>query len=188
MLRNSLTRYGAIAQIFHWVIVVLIITQFVLAFIFENMPRGMEKIAIIGQHKSFGMTILILASLRLFWKLFNPQPELPLHMKPYQRHLAKITHWGLYVVLFALPLSGWIMSSVAKIPVSYFGLFKFPNLISPNKDWVELTKDVHGALVYLLLVLLILHIVGVVYHQFFVKDGIMYRMLPETLQLKKRRE
>lgn len=186
MLRNSQTQYGAIARLFHWLIVGMIILQVTLAFIFEGMPRGLEKIAVIGLHKSVGMTILILAILRLLWRFYNPQPALPLHMKVYQRVLSKVTHGGLYLILFALPVSGWIMSSAAKIPVSYFGLFNFPDWVSPDKDLVRLSKDIHESLVYLLLALVSLHIAAVIWHQWIVKDGILYRMLPRLFHPKRR--
>ena len=100
-LRNTLSRWGVVSQTFHWVIVVLIITQYVLAEIEHEMPLGMARFAVLARHKSIGLTILALAVLRLLWRWMNPSPPLPDTLKPYERVLARVTHFGLYFLLFA---------------------------------------------------------------------------------------
>lgn len=186
MLGNSANRYGAVAQLFHWLIAALILVQFILVMIFEDMPLGLEKISVIVRHKAFGMTLLMLAILRLCWKLGSLQPQWPVQIPSYERWLGKLTHWGLYIIILALPLSGWLMSSAAKIPVSYFGLFYFPDLIAPDKNLVKLAKQVHEILSWLLLLLLSLHVLAVIRHHFLRKDDTLYRMLPEFLRCKRR--
>lgn len=176
--RNTATRFGAIAQFFHWIIVALIITQYVLVQIFEDMPLGMAKIKMIGNHKAVGMTILMLAVLRLIWRWANPVPELPGTLKPYERRLAHISHILLYLLIFAIPVSGWIMSSVANIPVSYFGLFAFPNLVGADKSWVDPVKEVHEILNVMLLITVAIHVAAALKHHFILKDDVLKRMLP----------
>ena len=90
--QNSPPRYSALAKLFHWVIAGLIVTQFVLARMAENLPLGAHKLALLARHKSFGMTVLMLAILRLLWRLKNPPPELPAGMTPLERRLARGTH------------------------------------------------------------------------------------------------
>src|SRR5262245_41999472 len=105
-LRNTLTGWGTISKTFHWVIVALIIVQYTLAEIEHDMPLGLEKFRTLALHKSIGITILGLAVLRLLWRWMNPVPELPNTLKPYERFLAHATHFLLYVLLFAQPITG----------------------------------------------------------------------------------
>ncbi len=69
--RGSPLRYGAVAQAFHWIVAALIVTQFVLANLEDDLPIGAHKLALLARHKSFGMTVLMLAVLRLLWRLKN---------------------------------------------------------------------------------------------------------------------
>src|SRR5215469_13575536 len=103
-LRNTTRRWGAVAQTLHWLIVALIILQFTLALIADEL-HGMAKLGMLARHKSFGITILMLAVLRLVWRSCNPTPDLPSTLKPYERTLARVTHGLLYLLLFVMPLS-----------------------------------------------------------------------------------
>src|SRR5271156_3479022 len=100
------TRYSAVAQLLHWLIAALIVTQFTLAWLADDLPLGVHKLALLARHKSFGMTVLMLAVLRLLWRLFNPPPELPAGMSKIEMKLARATHIAFYVLLFAMPLTG----------------------------------------------------------------------------------
>ncbi|HJS21891.1 MAG TPA: cytochrome b [Steroidobacteraceae bacterium] len=177
-IRNTTVRWGALSQFFHWTIVALIIVQWVLAEVAEDLPLGMEKFATLARHKSIGITILTLVLLRLLWRLANPTPELPVTLKPYQRRLAHLTHYGLYVLLFAQPISGWIMSSAANFPVSYFGLFTLPDLVQPDKQFAKFMEEVHHWLFRGIVSLALLHIFAALYHHFRLKDDVLRRMLP----------
>ena len=105
-LKNSKQKFGAIAQLFHWTIVVLIIVQFILANRADDLPLGSAKIAVLTQHKSFGITILGLALLRLIWRWFNTVPAEPLDIPPWQRIAARVSHIALYSLLLITPLVG----------------------------------------------------------------------------------
>ena len=181
-LKNTALRWGSLARLFHWVIVVLIITQFVLANMAEDLPLGMAKLATLARHKSVGITILALAVLRLLWRLYNRNsPPLPATLKPYQKGLAHLTHYGLYLLLFAMPLSGWMMSSAKNYPVSWFGFFTLPNLVQPDEGVFEFMKSTHGVLAGTLVVIATLHVLAALYHHFMKKDDVLKRMLPFTL-------
>jgi cytochrome b561 len=173
-------RYSAVAQGFHWIIAALIVTQFALAWTADDLPLGMHKLALLARHKSFGMTVLMLAVLRLLWRLFHRPPELPAGMSKIERFLARATHVGFYALIFAMPLTGWMMSSAKNFSVSWFGRFTWPNLIGPNEQAFELLKTTHDALSYLLLGLAILHILAALKHHFWNKDDVLVRMLPFT--------
>ncbi|MBA3581915.1 MAG: cytochrome b [Gammaproteobacteria bacterium] len=179
--RNTPQYYGAVAQLLHWSIVLLIISQFVLANIFEGMPLSLEKISWIVKHKAVGMTVLMLALIRLAWRWSSTIPTLPNTMKTWERYLANGSHVMLYGLIFALPISGWLMSSAANIPVDYFGWFHFPNIVDANQALVKQTKLWHKICVIALQVVAFLHIAGALKHHFVSKDNVLTRMLPSVL-------
>ena len=176
--QNLPTRYGAVAQTFHWLIAALVVTQFVLANMAEDLPLGIHKLALLARHKSFGMTVLMLAVLRLLWRLNHPPPELPTGMKPLERMLARATHIVFYVLLFAMPLSGWLMSSAKNYSVSWFSLFTWPNLIGKNEAAFDLLRSTHQILSGVLLAIAILHILAALKHHFWDRDDVLLRILP----------
>jgi cytochrome b561 len=172
------TRYGAVAQTFHWVIVALIVTQFVLANLADDLPVGARKLELLARHKSVGMTVLMLAVLRLLWRLKSPPPALPSAMKPVERLVTRVTHMAFYVLLFAMPLTGWLMSSAKNYSVSWFGLFTWPNLIGKGQNAFKLLQTAHHTLSDVLFAIAVLHILAALKHHFWDKDDVLLRMLP----------
>jgi cytochrome b561 len=171
-------RYGPVAQTLHWVIAALIVTQFVLASIAEDLPLGMHKLAVLARHKSVGMTVLMLAVVRLFWRATHPAPPLPAAMPEYQRRLARLSHGALYLLLFAMPVTGFLMSSAKGYSVSWFNLFAWPNLIGKNAAAFEFLKETHHALAKILFFVAAVHIAAALKHHFWDKDDVLRRMLP----------
>src|ERR1700727_1147932 len=106
--QTSPSRYSAVAQAFHWIIAALIVTQFTLAWSADDLPLGARKLVLLARHKSFGMTVLILAVLRLLWRLFNRPPELPAGMTGIERRLGRGTHGFFFVLLFVMPSTGGV--------------------------------------------------------------------------------
>jgi cytochrome b561 len=178
--QSSPTRYSAVAQAFHWLVAALIVTQFVLAYSADDLPIGAHKLALLARHKSFGMTVLMLAILRLLWRLRHPPPELPLGMTALERMLARATHIAFYVLLFAMPMTGWLMSSAKNYSVSWFGFFTWPNLIGKNETAFNLLRSTHHLLSDVLFAIALLHILAALKHHFWNKDHVLLRMLPFT--------
>ncbi|HSY09177.1 MAG TPA: cytochrome b [Steroidobacteraceae bacterium] len=177
--RNTTARWGSVAQFLHWLIVALILTQVILALAASEL-HGMAKLAMLARHKSVGITILMLAVVRLLWRLVNPTPPLPLTLKPYERFLAHFTHAALYVLIFAMPLSGWIMSSARGFPVSWFNRFQLPDLVPKNRPLYEAMLTTHKALALTLGAVATLHFLAALKHHFVLKDTVLRRMLPFT--------
>ncbi len=175
--RNSALRYGYVAQTLHWTIVILLIVQVTLGRIAGGLPLGLEKLAVLARHKSFGITILGLAIIRLAWRLFNRPPPLP-PMPRWQHHAANLNHWALYALLFAMPLSGWMMSSASNFPVSWFGLVQLPDFVGPDRALKERFHDLHHLFAWFLYALAGLHVAAALKHQFLDRDGLLFRMLP----------
>jgi cytochrome b561 len=176
--QSAPARYGAAAQILHWVVAGLIVTQFVLASMADDLPLGAHKLALLARHKSFGMTILMLAIVRLLWRLGHRAPALPPAMTAFERIAARSTHIAFYALLFAMPLTGWMMSSAKNYAVSWFGLFTWPNLISKDEHAFELLRTTHHTLSKVLLAIAVLHILAALKHHFWNKDDVLRRMLP----------
>jgi len=177
-IRNTTTDYGAIARLLHWVIVALVIVQFVLAAIAANLPNGLDKLVILARHKSFGITILALACLRIVWRAVNPTPALPVGTPPWQRLAARISHMGLYAFLLLQPLTGWVMSSAKNYPVSWFGLVTLPDPVAPSEWLFDLMHETHEISARLLLVLATVHAAAALKHHFIDRDNVLRRMLP----------
>lgn len=180
LIRNTADRYGAIAQAFHWAIVVLIIVQFTLGIIGSDLPVGMQRLIVLSRHKSFGMTIFMLVLLRLAWRLANPVPRLPDKMPRLHQRLAHATHWLLYALLLTMPVVGWISSSASNLTVSWFGIFTWPDLVGTNKELATAAKELHEVLAWILFTTVTLHLAAALRHHFVLKDDILLRMLPQT--------
>jgi len=177
-LRNTEHRYGALAQLLHWSIVALVIVQFVLAEIADDLPTGLEKLATLARHKSVGITILGLAALRLLWRLTNPTPTLAPSTPAWQRVAARASHVGLYALLLLQPLTGWLMSSAKNYPVSWFGIVTLPDLVAPSESLFETMEEVHEFGATALAALAIVHAAAALKHHFIDRDDVLRRMLP----------
>ena len=179
---NTSDRYGWVAMLLHWAVVALIVVQLVLANMADAADTDLEELALLARHKSFGITIAMLAVLRILWRLAQPTPSLPPRMPAWERRAARATHWGFYVLLFALPLSGWTMSSAAEFSVSWFGVFELPDPVGGDEALAETFHEVHEILATALLVLAGVHILAALKHHFFDRDDVLRRMLPVGLR------
>jgi cytochrome b561 len=175
--RNSPVRYGSVAQFLHWIVVALLIVQVTLGKIAHELPVGLERLAMMSRHKSVGITILGIAVIRLAWRWIDRPPLLP-PMPRWQAAAARLNHWALYALLFALPLTGWLMSSAANRPVSWFGLAQLPDFVAPDAGLKEALEETHELLVNVLFALAGLHVAAAIKHQFLDRDGLLFRMLP----------
>jgi len=187
---NTRTRYGSVAMTLHWLIAAAIVVNLLLGLYMANILSDQDpgRFAIIQFHKSLGLTVLALSVLRLIWRLVNPVPPLPASMEPGLRALARTSHFLLYFLIIFIPLSGWALVSASPLglPINYFGLFHWPS-ISFLADLSRAQKAplhheffaVHKYLAFSALVLLPLHIVGALYHQFRGED-VLKRMVPGT--------
>ena len=178
-IRNTPTRYGWLSVLLHWSVVVMVIGQFVLAYLAadaEDAHSLLGQIMWLARHKSMGITILALATLRIVWRWLSPPPPVPAATPRWQRIVGRANHVALYVLLFALPLTGWAMSSAANFSDSYFHLFTLPNFVAPNDALKKTLEGVHGLLAGLLLAFVALHVGAALKHHFFDRDGVLLRM------------
>ncbi len=142
------------------------------------------------QHKSFGFVVFTLALIRIIWRWLSPAvPIEPENQRPWEKTASHITHYGLYALMFVMPLSGWMMSSASALndPGAYpvqvknmvFGIFEMPDPVYPANETLEkLSHTIHAYSSYLLAILLILHIAGALKHHFVLRDSVLRRMVP----------
>ena len=172
--------YTPVARALHWLIAALIVVQYVLAELAEGAGEEtnlLTQLALLAHHKSIGITVLVLAVVRLLWRWRHPAPELPDTITGWQRQLAHGTHWAFYLLLFALPLSGWLLSSASAYSVSWFNLFQLPDLIGSSESAAETLAFTHEWLGKGLFALGVLHVVGALRHLFSGHGEISRRML-----------
>jgi cytochrome b561 len=174
--RNDRYRYGALAQAFHWVIAAGFVFQFALAWYMEDLPNTPAKIELYNLHKSVGVTLLVLAALRLAWRAFNPAPPLPAGRPAWEELAARASHVALYAVLFAQPITGLAFSLYAEFPTIVWGW------TLPDPGFHEATKNAffaaHFYLSWVVLALVGVHIAAALRHHIALKDDVLLRMLP----------
>lgn len=173
---NSKDHFGMVAIILHWVMAILIIGLLAFGLYMTRIPISAQKLKLFGWHKEFGMLVLMLIIVRLTWRLQNTTPSLA-NLPWWEEIAARIVHLAFYFLMFALPITGWLVTSAADLPVSFFGWFVFPNLISPDEGQRLLFTEVHKWLAYLLIVIFCMHVGAALKHYFINKDAIMQRML-----------
>lgn len=177
-IKNTSVHYGLVAIVFHWFMALLIIILLGLGLYMVTLPIGLTKLKLFGWHKELGVLVLELVVLRLIWRLFNVVPVLPNYLPQWQRIAARFVHWIFYFLMFALPVTGWMLSSAANLPVSFFGLFVLPDFVAPSETLRLFLIDVHKWLAYIMIAVIGLHVAAALKHQFIHRDDILRRMFP----------
>lgn len=178
-------RYDPIAITLHWVIACSILLMIPLGLFMGDLPLSIRFDAYIF-HKSLGIVILALSLFRLVWRLLNPPPALPGHMGAFEKLGARVSHWGFYFLMIAMPLTGWLMVSASKkFPTVFFWLGEVPFLPMPEafsgKEAAHMFNEYHEVLAYGALLLLALHLSAALKHHFINRDTVLTRMLPRFL-------
>jgi cytochrome b561 len=162
----------------HWLMALLIIATFFLGLTMVDMPGiTPTKLKYFNWHKWMGVTVLGLAVLRVLWRFTHRPPALPAAMPKWEKIAAELGHLGLYVLMFAVPLSGYFYSLAAGFKVVYLGLFPLPVLMDRNPTLKPILEEVHYWLNMGLAGLVSVHFLAVLKHQFIDRNAILKRML-----------
>ena len=171
--------YTRTAVALHWLIALLIICGFALGWVITDIPGfSPTKLKYFSWHKWMGVTVFALAIVRVLWRATHVPPRLPAEIPTVQRIGAHAVHAMLYVLMLAIPVTGYLYSSASNIPVVYLGLVSLPRLIDPDPVLKEIFKTLHVTLNYVLFSLVLLHVLAVFKHQVLDRDGLLARMLP----------
>lgn len=181
-------RYTRTAILFHWIVAVLILANISLAWTWKIFPDYPWTQMVTNTHKTFGITVLGLALMRLLWRIAHRPPPLSPAIPRWQAAAARTGHAALYFTIIAMPLSGWIYDSAwewaRELPIDFWGLFEMPRIPwianlpnGPAKEQLDLVAGkVHVWLSYLLYALLAAHLIGAAKHQWFDRIPTLQRM------------
>jgi cytochrome b561 len=167
--------YTPVARFLHWTIAVLVIGLIPVGFYIANVEK--PPAVVYDLHKSVGFLILPLVLLRLCYRLTHRPPPLPSDMLPIERLAAHVNHWGLYAMLIAQPIVGWIATSAYRAPVPFFGLFNVPPIWPEDEDFSESMYMIHGWIGIAIAIFVVGHIGAALFHHFVRKDDVLTRML-----------
>lgn len=171
-------QYDALAKGFHWVMAVLLVSVFGLGLYMQGLPFSPDKLKLYSWHKWAGICVLGLVTLRLIWRLTHRPPAMPGEMPAWQKLAAHVGHLALYVLMFAIPVSGWLMSSAKGVPTVLFGLWPLPDLVARDQELGDALQRLHWYLNISLALFVATHILAALKHHFLDQDDILRRMLP----------
>lgn len=177
--RNPHDRWGPLSQLLHWTIVLLITALAIVGLVMVELPKTPRYFWVYDLHKSVGLTLLALVLVRLAWRAYAGRPRTIAGTPRWQERIAGLTHTALYLLILAMPLSGWLYDSASGLrPLRWFGSFRVPKLSAPDTQIRELAHDAHEWLFWVLLTLVIVHAAAALYHHLFRNDDTLARMLP----------
>jgi cytochrome b561 len=177
-MKNAPDRYTATAVSLHWLTALVVIAQFALGLAMVPLPISPRKLHWYFCHKSIGLTVFLLTSVRLGWRLRHPAPPAVPSMPRWQRRAASWSHALLYILLLVIPISGWLYSSATGVQVVYLGLVPLPDLVPKDKALAALLRACHVSLNFTLLALVCVHAGAALRHHFIDRDAVLSRMLP----------
>lgn len=169
-------RYTPLARVLHWTSAVLVLGLLAVGLWMTGLPISRLKLEVFAWHKWIGLTVLVLTVLRLLWRRRAPPPSLPEALAAWERRLAPAGHWALLLLLLALPVSGWLMSSAGGVMVIWFGVLPMPDLVPRDRQLFAALRTTHHLLAFTLMGVIALHVAAVVRHDVFRRDGIVRRM------------
>jgi len=171
---HPVQRYSTVAMWFHWTIAALVILNLAIGLLHDALPGQPMPL-----HKSIGLTVLALTAARVAWRLGHRPPPLPAHTPGWERGAAHATHWLLYLLMIAMPVTGWMMvsGSAQRRPLDWFGLFDLPYLpVGPSAGGFG--HEAHEILGWLMLALVVLHVGAALRHRLILRDHVLARMAP----------
>jgi cytochrome b561 len=170
-------RYSLIAIALHWLLALALLGALGFGVYMTDLPMSPSRLKLYNYHKWAGITILALSAARLLWRLSHRPPE-DVAMHAWQRRAAHATHWALYALFFAVPLSGWAHSSASGFPVVWFGVLPLPDLAPVDRSLAQTLKLVHNVFAFLLASLVVVHVAAALKHHLVDRDGLLRRMWP----------
>ena len=178
--KNTPAAWGSVSQILHWLIALLILALGVVGLTMGELPKTPKYFWVYTAHKSIGITVLALVVLRLAWRLYAGAPR-PVPGTPgWQERVASATHWLLYAMMLAIPLSGWLYDSASGLrPFKLFGLLEMPKLVAPDEGAAQLSHALHEWGFWLLILVVLAHAGAALYHHIQQRDATLVRMLPQ---------
>jgi cytochrome b561 len=177
-MRNSPTQYGSLARFLHWAIAILVIVTIPIALTMLRVGEGPLQNTLFDLHEWIGLTIFALAVVRVVWRLVETPPPLPEGVPRFRALLARTNHWLLYLVLFLMPVTGYLSVVAGGYPLNYLGIAKVPRLVAKDEALGKFTENAHLALQYAVYALVLIHVAAALHHHLVKRDGVLRRMWP----------
>lgn len=178
--KNTAQHWGGVSKTLHWLIAVLILALGIVGLVMGEFPKTPKYFWIYTMHKSIGISVLALVLLRLGWRLYAGAPEAVPGTPGWQERIATATHGLLYLLMFAIPLAGWLYDSASGLrPFKLFGLIEMPKLIAPSEPVSQVSHTLHEWGFWALIVLVLAHAGAALYHHIHQRDATLARMLPQ---------
>lgn len=177
-LPSNSERYTPLAMFLHWLIALVLLAQFCFGLYMADLPLSPTKLKLYSYHKWAGVSVFMLVALRLCWRGLHAPPPLPYGTPAWQ---VKVAGWGhalLYVLMFLVPLSGWLMSSAKGFQTVYFGVWPIPDLLAKDEALGSALVELHAWLNMLLALVVLGHVGAALKHQYIDRDGLLLRMMP----------
>ena len=169
-------RYSTPAIALHWLIALLIFVAFPLGVYMHELPLSPDKLKLYSYHKWIGVSVFLLVAIRLGWRLTHTPPALPDGIAAWQRRASAVAHGLLYLLMIAIPLSGWLMSSAKGFQTVWFGVLPLPDLVGKSRELGDALATLHQVLNFTLLGLVILHVAAALKHHFIERQPFLQRM------------
>jgi len=170
-------RYTLTAAALHWATAVIVISAAVLGVYMHELPFSPVKLRLYSYHKWMGVTVFALALARLAWRSTHRPPALPDRMPSWEKKAARGAHAALYVLMLAVPVAGWLMSSAHGFQTVYLGVLPIPDFIGKDRELAEALEKVHGAMSLSFIALAVFHAAAALKHHFIDKDNVLRSML-----------
>jgi len=167
-------KFTALSRVLHWTMAAMILAMLLIGIGMVSSLSAYHRLVSI--HRPLGVAILILVAIRLVNRLLNPPPPLPDHMPPWQRFVAKASHFVLYALMFALPLVGWGMLSAADYPIVLYGSLRLPPILPHNVMLYAVLRMTHTYLAFLLFATFLGHLGAALLHALIYRDGVFTSM------------
>jgi cytochrome b561 len=172
--------YDATAKALHWLVALLVLSQFVVAWLMPGIGRNSTPSTLVSLHFSLGILIVLVMATRLLHRLRHPTPlDMP-GSPAWERTAAYATHVAFYALLLVGPFLGWASASAHSLPVTLFGLLTLPDIAVPKARWALTAGDVHTYTMWCVLALIGLHVAAALWHRCVRHDGLLQRMLPRA--------
>ena len=175
--KNHQTSYGWISISFHWLIALTVLAMFALGLwmveldYYSTWYHDAPNI-----HKSIGVLVVFAMFLRLAWNISNPKPK-ALSSSSFLKLIAYSVHFTLYLLVFLLGISGYLISTAESHAIAVFNWFEVPVLINPIVDQADIAGEIHEWTAFILIGLVALHVAAALKHHFIDKDSTLKRMI-----------
>lgn len=177
--KAPIQHYDPVAKTLHWLMALAILFLIAFGLYMVTQPPSMRTYRLFDFHKAVGVSLMVLAMLRLAWRFYRPPPPMLIEgAKAWEIWLAHGVHVVLYALMIVIPIFGWIGASASGLPMSFFGLAPIPGLPVADQRLQDFALAIHGWLNWIFMIVIVLHIAGALKRHFIVRDTTLMRMLP----------